>query len=240
MRRIHVAGSLTDNMTITGAKAHHLARVLRITTGEQLAVVDDAGASALVKVACADGDKITLDLVQRDFDDKEPRAKVSLALALLKGDKLEFVIQKAVELGVHSLGIFCAQHSVVRVDNATMDKKKARYRAIAAAAAEQGGRVRIPEVLYGMKLQELLEKFPADTRIIALHEQQNTRSLRTVLGGNSDQPCVLVVGPEGGLSERELEQARLITAGLGPRVLRADTAAIAGLACALYENGDLD
>lgn len=240
MRRIVLDVKLSEIFVLSGAKAHHLVKVLRIRPGEQLNVVDCEAATALAEVTDVSTDTVTFRVLKTGVDSCEPHSQVSLVLALLKNDKLEWIIQKAVELGVHEIVLFSAHNSVSRPDVAGVTRKLERYMKIAAAAAEQCGRSKIPKISFEGKLTEAVRKLSGSPLIVALHERETTMSLRRVLQHEHGAAVALIVGPEGGFSGDELcSIAGLVTAGMGPRVLRAESAAIAALSAALYEFGDL-
>ena len=240
MRRILISEILSETIVIDGAKAHHLARVLRVKAGEQLSVVDCAGVTAIAEVTDVQADRVVVRVTEAISNSCEPQSRVSLALALLKNDKLEWIIQKAVELGVHEITLFNGQNSVSKPDADSMTKKIIRLEKIAVAAVEQCGRSKVPKIYYEPKLAQALEKLSESPKFIALHEGEAKWSLHDQLHAVCGAAVALIIGPEGGLAEAELADVRgITTASLGPRVLRAETAALAALTIALSEFGDL-
>ncbi|MFA6074299.1 MAG: RsmE family RNA methyltransferase [Negativicutes bacterium] len=240
MRRIVINDKISDNFILAGAKAHHLARVLRIKPGELLSVVDCDGSTAIVEVAEVQADAVAVKVVNFASSSCEPHSQVNLVLALLKNDKLDWIIQKAVELGVYEIALFNARNSVSKPDGDSMAKKLIRLEKIAAAATEQCGRSLIPRIFYEPKLTTALAGLTGAPAIFALHEGELAQSLREQLRKIDNSSVALIIGPEGGLVDDELSCVQqLVTAGLGPRVLRAETAALAALTIALSQFGDL-
>ena len=240
MRRIIIAEQLTEQFSIGGSKAHHLVRVLRIKPGEQLGVVDRAGTTAVVEVIEVQADTVIVRVASYDDNNCEPASRVSLVLALLKNDKLDWIVQKAVELGVSEIALFSARYSVSKPDPDSIVKKLQRLEKIAVTATEQCGRSVTPRIFFESRLEIAVQKLAGTPLIIALHEGETAQSLREYLHTSAISAVALIIGPEGGLVEAELHCVKnIVTAGLGPRVLRAETAALAALTVTLSEFGDL-
>ncbi|MEI6285945.1 MAG: RsmE family RNA methyltransferase [Bacillota bacterium] len=240
MRRIMIGGILSETIVIDGAKAHHLARVLRIKPDELLSIVDCNGATAIAKVTEVQADKVVVQMTTATSASCEPESRVSLTLALLKNDKLDWIIQKAVELGVYEIALFNGRNSVSKPDTDSITKKITRLEKIAVAAVEQCGRSKVPRIFYQPKLAQALDGLSGTPAFIALHEGEAAQSLHEQLRAVDGLAVALIIGPEGGLAADELTCVSSIkTAGLGPRVLRAETAALAALSLALSEFGDL-
>ena len=243
MRRVFLEGEIADTMEVRGADAHHLQRVMRAKLGENLLVADGAGGSAEAEVAgFADG-SVQLRLVRRLAEAAESQAEIELFQCLPKGDRMDFIVQKATELGVACIRPVLSQNVVVRYDEKKARARCERWQKIAAAAAKQCGRASIPEVLPVTPLRAALEAAD-DTAALRLffYEEETRRELRTVLEGSEARRILMLVGPEGGFSpeEAQLAQAHGFSAvTLGQRILRVDTAAIVALALVQYEKGDL-
>ena len=241
MRRIFVPGPLADFMDVKGESARHIGFSLRMAVGDALGVAGQDGRCGEAEIVRMTGDTVTLAL-KKIIDSTEPPVDVWLAQALPKSDKMDFIVQKAVELGVKGLFPLQAANCVVRYDPAKQADKLRRWQKIAQEAAQQCGRGVIPEVGPFVTLPSLFDQVPADTRVLTLYEGPGREGLRSILSTDFCGSWVLIVGPEGGLAEAEVEYCRswgARTAGLGPRILRTETAGLAALSAIMYECGDL-
>ena len=246
MRQVFYPGELTEAIAITGGDAHHLARVMRAQIGDVITVVDAAGQAAEMAVTALTRDAVHLRM-QRVLPAETEGREVVLVQALLKGEKMDFVVQKAAELGAVCVCPIVTEHVVVRYDAKKAAAKAARWQKIADEAAKQCGRRTLMRVAPVVSLTELLRDpayiGAADTVTVFCYEQQEERqSMRTVLGGTEARRVTLIVGAEGGFSPAEA--AAVTAAGgqsvsLGHRILRAETASLTALAVTQYELGNL-
>ena len=246
MRRLFYAGALAEEITITGGDAHHLARVMRAQIGDEITVADAGGRVARMTVSGVSTDAVQLSLVEY-LEQEDNSYEVILVQALLKGEKMDFVVQKAVELGVAAFHPVMTEHVVVRYDAEKAAAKTARWQKIADEAAKQCGRRALMPVAEVAPLSSLLqntELFGApDTAVIFCYEGEGEQSMRTALRACTARRIVLIVGPEGGFSLGEA--AAVCAAGaepvsLGRLILRAETAALVALAVTQYELGNFD
>jgi len=247
MRRLFYPGELASEIRITGGDAHHLARVMRAQIGDALVVAGADGRAARMTVADVARDGVTLHLDSYVEEDASARPEVVLVQALLKGEKMDFVVQKAAELGAAALYPIVTEHVVVRYDAKKAAAKTARFQKIADEAAKQCGRSSLMRVAPIGSIDAILADAAlfgrADTTVIFCYERERTHSIRTVFREATHGRVVLIVGAEGGFSPDEAE--RLTAAGahalsIGRRILRAETAAIAALTVTQYELGNLD
>ena len=245
MHRFFVPQLYNEEMYIEGVDARHISKVLRMQPGAQLQIVSDDGVSAVVEITAIDSERVTVRCLEKLAESHEPRVKLVLAQGLAKGEKMDFIIQKAVEMGAYSVIPVAMEHSVVRLDGAKAAKKVERWQKIAESAAKQSKRDIIPEVQPVQSMAEMLAKCTCQTKIIA-YECDDRLSLKAALeaaeeaGGISE--LLLIIGPEGGISEGELEQARqagAVPVSLGRRILRAETAGLVAISAIFYETGDL-
>ena len=246
MRQVFYPGVLTEAIAITGDDVHHLARVMRAQIGDVITVVDAAGQAAEMAVTELTRDAVhlrTQRLLPAETEDRE----VVLVQALLKGEKMDFVVQKAAELGAVCVCPIVTEHVVVRYDAKKAAAKAARWQKIADEAAKQCGRRMLMRVAPIVSLTELLRDpayiGAADTATVFCYEQEERQSMRSVLGGAEARRVTLIVGAEGGFSPAEA--AAVTAAGgqsvsLGHRILRAETASLTALAVTQYELGNLD
>ena len=245
MRQVFYPGVLTEAIAITGGDAHHLAHVMRAQIGDVITVVDAAGQAAEMAVTALTRDVVHLRM-QRVLPAETEGREVILVQALLKGEKMDFVVQKAAELGAVCVCPIVTEHVVVRYDAKKAAAKVARWQKIADEAAKQCGRRTLMTVAPVVSLTELLRDpsyiGAADTATIFCYEQEERQSMRTVLGGTEARRVTLIVGAEGGFSPAE---AAAVTAtggqsvSLGHRILRAETASLTALAVTQYELGNL-
>lgn len=243
MRRLFYKGKLADTIAITGSDAHHLMHVMRAKAGQEVIVVDDNGKVARMEMTDFCESSVTLRLIEMLAADTESPIEIVLVQALLKADKMDLVVQKAVELGATKVVPLVTANCVVRYDNKKAAAKCVRWQKIADEAAKQCGRTALLKIAEVATLKELLTGLAQEQTIIFCYENESTQSIKTVLKENTANKILLVVGPEGGFSLDEAES--LINAGaksvtLGKRILRAETAAVAAITIAQYENGDLN
>ena len=245
MHRFFVPQLYAEEMYIEGVDARHISKVLRMQPGTQLQIVSDDGVSALAEIIAIDSERVTVRCLEKLAESHEPRVKLVLAQGLAKGEKMDFIIQKAVEMGAYSVIPVAMEHSVVRLDGAKAAKKVERWQKIAESAAKQSKRDIIPQVQPVQSMAEMLAKCTCQTKIIA-YECEDRLSLKAALraageaGGITE--LLLIIGPEGGISESELEQARqagAVPVSLGRRILRAETAGLVAISAIFYETGDL-
>ena len=229
-----------DKITLTGENAAH-AKVLRLRIGEQALVCDGQGNEALCAVENISTGTFVLNVISRGESTAEPKVQVSVYMALPKADKLEHVIQKATELGAYEIVTFPSARCVAKPDEKSLSKKLERWQKIAASAAEQSGRGRIPEVVVLPSFSAALERAANADLPIMFYENEHATTLRMALESGSYRSISLLSGPEGGLEPREVEMAgekglRICT--LGSRILRCETAPLCGLSAVMYASGE--
>ena len=242
MHRFFIPQLYNEEMTITGVDAKHIGKVLRMQPGDKLQIVSDDGVSALAEVASITESTVVVRCLEKLAESHEPAVKITLAQGLAKGEKMDFIIQKAVELGAYSIVPVAMEHSVVRLDGSKADKKVERWQKIAEAAAKQSKRDIIPQVQDVQTVKEMLANNDCKTKIIA-YECEDRMSLKTALReAGQMEDLLLSIGPEGGISEGELAKAReagAVPVSLGRRILRAETAGLVAMSAIFYETGDL-
>jgi len=234
--RIYVETELRpqSSVELPEAAAHHAARVLRLREGEAVVLFDGRGGEYEAVLAMPGRDRVLAATgARRDVERESPLA-VTLLQAVSTSDKMDFTIQKAVELGVAAIQPAFSARSVVRLSGEREAKKLAHWRRIAVAACEQCGRNRIPEVLEPVALDRY--KAPAGAKILL------SPSGTGKLAAFSQGPLTLAAGPEAGFSgeeEQQLLRAGFAAVRLGPRILRTETAGLAALAALQALRGDL-
>ena len=229
-----------ENLTLTGENAQH-AKVLRLKVGEEVLVCDGAGQECLCRVVDFGAGEVDLEVLERRAASTEAAVKVSVFMAFPKADKLEHVIQKATELGAYEIVAFPSSRCISRPDEKSLKKKVERWQKIAASAAEQSGRGMIPEVRVVSSYAAALEQAAKADKPLMFYENEHATTLRMALESSPFQTVSLLTGPEGGLEEREVEQARaagLQVCTLGSRILRCETAPLCALSAVMYAAGE--
>ena len=242
MHRFFIPQLYAAEMIIKDVDAKHISKVLRMQPGDKIQIVSDDGVTAIAEIVSLQADNVVVRCLEKLAESHEPSVKITLAQGLAKGEKMDFIIQKAVEMGASSIVPVAMEHSVVRLEGAKADKKVERWQKIAEAAAKQSKRDIIPQVQSVQTMQQMLANNDLQHKIIA-YECEDRRGLKTALQSCDNlQELLLIIGPEGGISEFELEMARkngAVPVSLGKRILRAETAGVVALSAILYETGDL-
>ena len=231
---------LGDMITLTGENAQH-AKVLRLKAGEQILTCDGEGMECLCEVIAMGSGTVELSVLERRQATSEAAVSVSIYMGFPKSDKLEHVIQKATELGAAEIIAFPGARSVSKPDEKSLKKKLERWQKIAASAAEQSGRGRIPQVLVLDSYASALERAAKADKALLFYENERATTLRMALEAGSFKTVSLMTGPEGGLEEKEVQQASdagLHVCTLGKRILRCETAPLCALSAVMYDAGE--
>ena len=231
---------LAESPTLTGENARH-AKVLRLKSGEAVLLCDGQGQECVCTVVDAAADYVALSVQERRLSQTEAAVRVSIYMAFPKADKLEHVIQKATELGAYEIVAFPSARCVSKPDDKSLAKKVERWQKIAASAAEQCGRGRIPDVIVLGSFQEALKRAASADKALMFYENEQAVTLRMALQAGKYQTVSLLTGPEGGLEEREVAAARdagLQVCTLGKRILRCETAPLCALSAVMYDAGE--
>ncbi|MBS4215600.1 MULTISPECIES: 16S rRNA (uracil(1498)-N(3))-methyltransferase [Neobacillus] len=231
-----------DRFFIDEEDRHHIVKVMRMELGDQIICVDPDGKQAICRLAEITDERVAADVVQWKEEVSELPISVTIASGLPKGDKLEWIIQKGTELGAHQFIPFTAVRSVVKWDEKKAAKKIDRWQKIAKEAAEQSHRAMLPEVERAMSFKELLAKSNEFDYKLAAYEEESRNGETSVFSAvlkqlKPGESLLLVFGPEGGLSDEEVQQLKLNgfdLCGLGPRILRTETAPLYSLAAISY------
>lgn len=218
----------------------HVTRVLRMRMGDALTVFDGRGGEYSAEIAIVTKKEVRLRLGTHSSTERESPLAVTLIQGLARGDKMDYIVQKATELGVARIIPVATLRGIVQLDEDRGDRKWQHWRAVAAAACEQCGRNRLPEIVAPCSLEQVLqaETLPSLRLLLSPHAPTG---LASALIARPTELAVLI-GPEGGLDPQE--EARAVAAGfrqttLGPRVLRTETAGLAVLAAVQSLAGDL-
>lgn len=232
----------SDCATVTGDDAHHISRVMRMESGDQLIVCNEDKVCHFATIKQIDGQKIEVTLDSVIEAQTELPIEVTIAQGLPKGDKFEWVIQKATECGANEFIPLNMERSVVKLDAKKASKKVERWNKIAKEASEQSHRQLVPTVTDVQTFKQLLDQAQNyDVCLFAYEETAKQGQLAQLKQSLSEiqanAKMLVVVGPEGGISEKE--EALLLQSGfkpcaLGPRILRTETAPIYILSAISY------
>ena len=224
-----LAPTAGQTVTLPAETFHHAIRVRRLRVGDELILFAGDGHEANARLIAIHRDAADAAVSAVTDTDRESPLHVTLLQGLSAGDRMDYTLQKAVELGVAAIAPITTQRSVVRLDRERADKRAAHWRQIVIGACEQSGRNRIPEVLPVVSLTAGLTAVAATQRfVLSFDGGARLRDLAAPTG-----PIALLAGPEGGLTadeERAARDAGFAPLALGPRVLRTETAAVAALA----------
>jgi 16S rRNA (uracil1498-N3)-methyltransferase len=217
----------------------HAVQVLRLGVGEPLILFNGEGGEYLAQMSNISKRSASVLIDSFSAIDTESPIHLTLVQAVIKPDKMDFALQKAVELGVNTIQPLITQRSVVRIGKEQVDKKLQHWEGIVVAACEQSGRTRMPDVPAPLTLERWLATPFAGTRLIlAPGAYPRINALPMAL----PTPIALIIGPEGGFTDDEVNacvQAGVLPVSLGPRILRAETASISALALLQQRYGDL-
>jgi len=238
----YFAENVEDTFLIKEDDFHHITRVMRMKPGEEIYCVNSNQQAARCTIENITENEIVAKVIQWIEDDMELPVTVTIVSGLPKGDKLEWIIQKGTELGAHEFIPFIASRSIVKWDAKKSDKKISRWNKIAKEAAEQSHRADIPNVSAPVSLKELIKMAPDyDVLIIAYEEEAKAQELanlvRSLSSMKKGQSLLVVFGPEGGLADSEVELLKeegFVACGLGPRILRTETAPLYLLSAVSY------
>ena len=237
MHRFFISQPFAEEMQIVGTDAHHISNVLRMRVGQYIQIVSSDRVTALMEIKALTTDAAFVRLVRRI-----EQVKIILAQGLAKGEKMDFIIQKAVEVGVNTIVPVEMEHSVVKLDKSKAGKKVERWQKIAEEAAKQSKRDIVPKVTNVMNLNEVLNSFADSTKLMAYEGETNLGLKKALAAIQNIEEILLIIGPEGGIAEKELKAAELAgakTFSLGNRILRTETAGLVSATAILYETGDL-
>lgn len=256
MRRFLVSPDSIKNDTvyISGDDLKHMVQVLRFRTGDHLLVFDGTGLEHEIELVSVDKAMAVGKIVKTGTPETESKRKVILFQGMPKSDKMEWIIQKTVELGVSQIVPMITRYSVVRDIDRNIDAKLERWNRISREACKQSGRVVIPEVKKPLEYSKAMDLWDdmvsnetcGSSLAVFCYENEGKKCFKELLKCyNIDyiKTIGIFIGPEGGFAEEEIKLAGdhgIIPVGLGKRILRTETAAVAVLSIIMYEMGDFD
>ncbi len=230
-----------EEVTLTLAASHHIARVLRARTGDQLTLFNGQGGEYLATIIKVDKKQVTVQLIAYLPKETESPIAISLAQGISRGEKMDYIIQKSVELGVKTLVPIVAERTQVRLNAERSQKRMQHWQSIIESACEQCGRNQLPVLAPPIASYQWLQSGSSIGSLRLVLSPYAKQTLRTLALPSNAQVSVLI-GPEGGLSEQEIalaNQQGFISLSLGPRILRTETAAIAAISAIQTHFGDM-
>ena len=241
LTRVHVTEPLASGRlhTIEGDAANHIARVLRLEPGAPLTVFDGRGGEYAARIESLRKNAVIIAVQERAPSSRESSLSLTLAQGVSRGERMDWVVQKATELGVTAIVPVLTERTMVKLDARQSERKLAHWHGIAVAACEQSGRDRIPDIVAPLSLDDFLRGTdPQTTRLLL--SPTGTQRIDDLKA--PERRMVVLIGPEGGLAETEQRSAigaGFVAVRLGPRVLRTETAAVSALTLLQHRFGDL-
>lgn len=245
MKKLFVNEVIGETLVLDEEQSRHVSKSLRMNVGDMITVCDGAGSDYGCRIEAITKDAVTLEVCYKQTSDSEPDVKVSLYQGVPKGDKTEDIIQKCVELGVFEITPTLTKRSISRPDEKQAAKKQIRYNKIALEAAQQSGRGIVPKVNKMITLKEAVASCTAD--LIILFYEGGGEPIKKILADFSKdkapESIAIFIGPEGGFDPEEAElltENGAISATLGKRILRTQTAPVAALTTIMLLTGNLE
>lgn len=227
-----------ETLTLSLNAAHYLGNVRRMHEGDRVIVFNGEGGEYLAQVLQLKKEKLTIKLMSYQEVTNESSLHLELAQGIARGEKMDLIIQKAVELGVKKIIPLFTERSNVKLEADKRQKRRQHWQAVAISACEQSGRAWIPEVLMPQTLDTWLKAFQGQGLTLSPYSMNRLAGLEIP----ANRTLTLLVGPEGGLSEAEIGlagQKNFLPLNLGPRILRTETAPLAAIAALQTRFGDL-
>jgi len=224
-------------------ESKQIKNVLRLSAGDRILVLDNRGNTYTVEISKSDNKTLKGNIIEKQFQKPGNKFSISLGQALTKGSKIDFIIQKATELGVENITFIETERSVVKYKNVQAKDKLKRWGKIAKEAAEQSHRLTIPNVSCHRNLEDFCETNENASLKLIFWEEEKEKKLRDCLKNDIGiSRLSILIGPEGGFSSKEIELTRkfgFISVGLGPRILKTETAVMSILSIIQYLEGEL-
>lgn len=244
VRRFIVPFNLTsEHVTLTEDFAHRLLRVLRMKVGDRVLLCDPRGNEWVAEIVGTEASIVRLKLVERLFSQPVPTVYVSLFQGIPKGEKMDFIVQKATELGVQRIVPMLTRRTVVQLNSERAKSKRERWQRVATSAAEQSGGKIAPEIALPMTFRQAVDEASHADLWLFFYEAAEKPLRKVVQSHQKVNHLAIMIGPEGGFDPSEVAMAQQKGArvvSLGKRILRTETAAIVAVALVLYELGLLE
>ena len=233
-----------NRIKIIGDDYYHLNNVLRCKIGESLDICDEDYVRYKTKIIECNDKEVICDIVNIDNKSTESPLNMTLYQGLPKADKLEFIIQKATEIGVNNIYPVQMDRSIVKIDEKNLNKKFERWNKICLEASKQSGRQKVPEVHRVINFKNIIENISKYDIVLLPYENEKSVTIKGALekarkDNNKIKNVAIIIGPEGGFSEDEISTLskfqEVYTVTLGPRILRTETAGLVTLSMLNYE-----
>lgn len=240
MQKLFVENISDEKIILDGESARHIAKSLRMRVGDVICVTDGGGEDYGCQIEEITKDEVVLKVCYKQACESEPTCKVTIYQGVPKSTKLEDIIQKCVELGVIEIVPTLTKRCVSRPDDKSAGKKNVRYQKIALEAAQQSGRGIVPKIENMKTLKQALAEDESEVKIVFF--EGGGKKLTDIIDKNTKSVSIFI-GPEGGFEEAEVEQiesAGGVRATLGKRILRTQTAPVAGLTAIMLLTGNLE
>ena len=225
----YFANKVNENIILGDGDVHHLLHVMRAKKGDEIEAVADNKLYACII------DSLSPLVIKVNYEiptDSELNEEITLFFALAKGEKIDFVVQKATELGVSKVVLLKTERCIVKFDDKNLSHKLERFEKIAKEASEQSHRLRIPEILGVVDIKSIPNELLSDINLVA-YEKEAGKTASLITNIKSGKSASIMIGPEGGFSENEIkllvEKYNFIPVSLGKRILRTETAAVYAL-----------
>jgi len=230
-----------STVILSKEETHHLVHVLRLRAGGEVFVFDGCGNEYRCSFQATKGSRAELEIVEPLTDDVESPFRLTLAQSLAKSDKFDFIVQKATELGVSRIIPLMTEHKSIRLNGDQVEKRLDRWRRISLEELKQSGRRRLVEIAPPIEIT-MLPKAEAARLLLVFSEKGGVSIAAALRQADTANDLTALIGPEGGWSDGELallEGRGAVAVGLGPRILRTETAAVVAITLLQHWLGDL-
>lgn len=241
---VHKDNITADSIRITGEDSEHISRVLRLRVKDRIIVCDGEENEYICELQSVDKKSVLCSIIERYRSAAEPPLKVCLFQGIPKSAKMDMIVQKCTEIGIDEIVPVDTERVVIKLgEDGDLRGKLARWQKIAVEAAKQCGRGRIPSIRTPISFKDAMSMINMYELCIIPYEKEGARGLKQVLKGKDTiKSAAIIIGPEGGFSEEEVNEAvkcGAVSVTLGPRILRTETAGFVCLTMLMYESGDL-
>jgi len=244
VRRFIVPFNLTtEHVALTDKLAHRILRVLRMKVGDQILLCDPRGVEWVAEIVGTEFDVVRVRLLEPNFPRPEPKTFVTLFQGIPKGEKMDFIVQKATELGVQRIVPMFTRRTIVQLSPDKAKSKRERWQRVAVSATEQSGGKIVPEIALPLPFKKALDEAAKSDLWLLFYEAAEEPLKEVVTPFRDASHVAIMIGPEGGFDPSEVAEAKRMGAqvvSLGKRILRTETAAIVAVALVLYELGQLE
>lgn len=237
--------NITDTTAIIYEDAAHITRVLRMKPEDKILIFDGTGMEYTAELVSIDQSSCVAHIISAEESRQEPKTRVTIYQGIPKSDKMESIIQKSVELGVYKLVPVMMDRCIAKLENEKKQLEKIkRWKKISVEAAKQCGRGILPEVALPISFSQAIDEMTSKGLAIMPYEMlaSSSSDLKSVLSAKNCEEISVIIGPEGGFSDKEAELAKnkgVSLVGLGPRILRTETVSSAILGIIMYEKNEI-